>query len=398
MILILIFVNAVGLIYFLYRREYTFFFYMLLHFPLVTFQALYFFFNKDETVFGLHHVDERYFDVAIFFVVMKLATIIGLRLLAPRKLYVDPLGKSVTVFNLTSSFVMLCLILGVGLYFVFGFLGLSDFLYASRPAVKGGSMIFIIILFVMLYPSVNNYFVPCAFNIFNFISVVFVVVVFAQVSKMHALSILLALIILKLARDRSGVSLKVFLVLFLIIAIFVYLQISRDTSEVDYFASTQLLLKLLYEFGNESFLGLYSSIGKMADIDGAFEVNYGVFMLIDGVQKLIPEVIRPSVFADLQHIDPSSINRQSIVASLDEEFFRAFQLLGSIIEGILLYLLISIVDKNFRILKVTPFVFSVLVLLPFLIRGPSLVVINHMLFLVPTGLFIKQLFGQKVRP
>ena len=59
---------------------------------------------------------------------------------------------------------------------------------------------------------------------------------------------------------RSSARFKVLLVLSATFIIFLLLQITKDKSGVDFFRDMNGLLAMIYQHGNETFLGLYSAI------------------------------------------------------------------------------------------------------------------------------------------
>ena len=80
---------------------------------------------------------------------------------------------------------------------------------------------------------------------------------------MHALSLIIGLIILYILKNTNKKrNIKIFMLLGITFITFVYLQIIKDTSDTDYLRNLNILLFMLYEFGNETFLGLHSAISS----------------------------------------------------------------------------------------------------------------------------------------
>ena len=209
---------------------------------------------------------------------------------------------------------------------------------------------------------------------------------------MHALAIVINLLIIFSSRQKKVSRIKIIILWLFIFSVFMYLQIAKDTADINYYNNIKLLLRLIYEFGNESFLGLYSAVSTQHLGQDSHGINYGIYPLINGILKLIPSALRPDLYGDLIYFDRGFDLRQSIVASLDEEFYRAFHLVGAFLHGIVISIILMNANHTLNRGLINPLAFTTLMLIPFMIRGPSVVVINHYLFMLILTNILNYLF------
>jgi hypothetical protein len=381
-----------GAIVYYKKNAYIHFYYMLLHFPIVTLQVLYIVIFQEHYFFGLHSVEPNLLMYAITFINIKILTIISFSVLSPRSAKLNYDKKIYFQVNKTRSAFLLFLSLSLILMLIFGFLGLDAVMNNTRPAVKSGSMIFIIAIFSLIYPSLLNFYYQNHFNIYDIINILVTTFTLALLSKMHALAIVINLLIIFSSRQKKVSRIKIIILWLFIFSVFMYLQIAKDTADINYYNNIKLLLRLIYEFGNESFLGLYSAVSTQHLGQDSHGINYGIYPLINGILKLIPSALRPDLYGDLIYFDRGFDLRQSIVASLDEEFYRAFHLVGAFLHGIVISIILMNANHTLNRGLINPLAFTTLMLIPFMIRGPSVVVINHYLFMLILTNILNYLF------
>ena len=281
--------NLVMIMYFYFKKDIFLLFYMLFHMPLSTLQIVYIYVNSPMYTIGLHQVNHELLNVSVLFILAKLSTIMLLSILSPMRIVSNYSYKREIYYSKIKSFIIMLLVVSLAIFFVFYFIGINSFIYNTRPATKGGSMIFLILLITMLYPSFVNFHSRNYFNAFDFMAIIVVVVILGFTSKMHALSLIIGLVILYISKNKTKrISIKTLMVLGIVFLSFIYLQIIKDTSDTDYLRNFNLLLFMLYEFGNETFLGLHSAISSKYDSINSFSNNYGLYSIIDGIQKVIP--------------------------------------------------------------------------------------------------------------
>lgn len=378
---LLLFLTIVVLITSWYKQKIFLFYFMCLYLILVPAQVLYIaLFLQDVREIGLHSVDPNYFSLAVGFVLIKICFILIFTLFSSKNRKIDFSRRRKYVGKKLNSMMALAFTIIFSIALV-RFLGIESVLNDSRPGTKHGTVVFIVFCMVPLYVSLTNYFHK-TWNFFDAISILTLVIVLSLISKMHALAICLSfLVIISYQSTAKQLFWRSVIGMCFLFSAFVYLQSARHSGNED-LLSIAILLTILYEYGNETFLGLYSALSNHYNLEVTGFKNLGIFVLFDGIVKTIPFVIRPEVFDNISILEAGSVPRQSIVSGFDEEFFRAFGLAGAIIAGIGTYWFVEECDTRLRSARFSPLLFAMLLVTPFLIRGPSAVFVSHLIFLI----------------
>ena len=378
------------------QRQFSRLIFFVLFFPVITAQVIYIEIFKYEFIVPWHTFDFSLFSVAKFYVLASLFIVLCLGAFSPRKIKINH-SKNREYYEEFYSTCFFILNFIFSSMFIFIFIGYSDVVEMSRPGIKAGTTIFLVFTISLTYPALVNLRNDFEIKFVDVINILLAILVCFVISKMHALAVALAAITIYLNRESKNSNRKLILVgliLFLLSASFVSLQYLKDKafkaekSDIDIILFT---LQLIYLYGNEAFSGLFSAMSTSYRSPETTGLTFGVFQILNGIMKTIPSIIRPDLALDLLYFDPGQDERQSIVTSIYEETFRSFGMFGAIIYGAVLHFVLNYIDSQLKEQGPMMLAIILLLLLPFLLRGPMLVVVNHFIFL-GCLIFFYQLF------